>query len=422
MVPANAPVGRKTVPRILGPLLGAAALAALGSTGAASAATEVRVIAAEYSAATGAIFEGMAQDFEAANPDIDVKVEVVSWDNLQQRLTTDIAGGTAPDVAIIGTRWLVDYVQQDIAEPLDGYVTPEFRARFIEAFLGPSTIEGKLYGLPVAASARAMYYNKALLQRAGVASPPATWDEVAAAAQKVKALGPDTYGLAIQGKEIETDAYWYYALWTHGGELIHDGKSGIASEAGVRAATLYKSMIDQGLSQPDPTAYNRQDVERLFKQGKAAMALSGPWLRGQLATEAPGLDYGIAPIPTGTAKATYGVTDSIMMFRSSQAKDAAWKFLQDAAFSEKWRREFTLKEGFLPVTKAEAADPHFVNDPQLKTLTDLLPVAKFAPLIPNWEQMADTTAGALQRIYLGQAQPEAALKEAAAAIDGLIRQ
>src|SRR3712207_686745 len=138
------------MPRILGPLLGAAALAALGAAGAASAATEARVIAAEYSAATGPIFEGMAKDFEAANPGTDVKVEVVSWDNLQQRLTTDIAGGTAPDIAIIGTRWLVDYVQQNIAEPLDGYVTPEFRARFIEAFLGPSTIEGKLYGLPVA--------------------------------------------------------------------------------------------------------------------------------------------------------------------------------------------------------------------------------------------------------------------------------
>jgi multiple sugar transport system substrate-binding protein len=410
-----------TVPRILGPLLGATALAVLGA-GVASAATEVRVIATEYSAATGAIFEGMAKDFEAANPDIDVKIEVVSWDNLPQRLTTDIAGGTAPDISIIGTRSLLDYVQQDIAEPLDGYVTPEFRARFIEAFLSPSTIDGKLYGLPVAASARAMYYNKDLLQKAGVTSPPATWDEVVAAAQKVKALGPDTYGLAIQGKEVETDAYWYYALWTHGGELVEGGKSGIASEAGVKAATLYKAMIDQGLSQPDPTGYNRQDTDRLFKQGKVAMVLSGPWMRGQIATEAPGLDYGIAPIPQGTTKATYGVTDSIIMFKTSRVKDAAWKFLQDAAFSEKWRREFTLKEGFLPVTKAEAADPHFANDPQLKILTDLLPTAKFAPLIPNWEQMADATAGALQRIYLGQAAPEAALKEAAATIDGLIQQ
>jgi multiple sugar transport system substrate-binding protein len=412
--------GRIVMTRTLKALMGAVALAALGA-GTATAA-DLRVTVAYYSAETGPIFEGMAKDFEAANPDVDVKIEVVQWDNLQQRLTTDIAGGTAPDIAIIGTRWLVDYVQQDIAEPLDGYITPDFKARFIEKFLEPSVLEGKTYGLPVAASARAMYYNKDLLQKAGVAQPPKTWDELVAAAEKVKALGPDTYGFALQGKEIETDAYWYYALWTHGGELLENGKSGIAGEAGVKAANLYKSMLDAGLTEPDPTAYNRQDIERLFKTGKVAMILSGPWLRGQIKTEAPDLNYDIASIPEGSAKATYGVTDSIMIFKSSQMKDVAWKFLSEAAFTDKWRREFTLKEGFLPVFKSVAADPHFANDPQLKAFTDMLPNAKFAPLIPNWEQMADTTAGALQKIYLGQVQPDAALKEAASQIDALIQQ
>ncbi len=74
------------------------------------------------------------------------------------------------------------------------------------------------------------------------------------------------------------------------------------------------------------------------------------------------------------------------------------------------------------MTKAEAADPHFANDPQLRAFTDLLPNAKFAPLIPNWEQIADTTAGALQTVYLGKAEPAAALKEAAAKVDGLMQQ
>ena len=37
----------------------------------------------------------------------------------------------------------------------------------------------------------------------------------------------------------------------------------------------------------------------------------------------------------------------------------------------------------------------------------MLPYAHFAPLVPNWEQMADTTVSALQKIYLGQDEPEA---------------
>ena len=410
------------MPRFGGMLAGAAALALVVGTATAEAKTEVRVTVAYYSDQTEGIFKGMADDFMKAHPDIDIKLETVQWDNLQQRLTTDIAGGTAPDLAIIGTRWLVDYVKNDIAEPLDSYMTPEFKGRFIETFLPPSTIDGKLYGLPVAASARAMYYNKALLQKAGVSAPPQTWEELESDAKKVKAAASDSYGFALQGKEIETDAYWYYALWSWGGELLKGGKSGIASDAGVKALTMYKRFLDEGLTEPDPTGYNRQDIERLFKQGKVATILSGPWLRGQLAKESPDLQYGIAGIPKGTTDATYGVTDSLMMFKSSKVKKEAFQFLSEAAFTDKWRKEFTIKEGFLPVFKSVAQDPHFADDPKLKAFTDLLPHAHFAPLIPNWEQMADTTSAAVQRVYLGQAQPEAALKEAAAKIDELLQQ
>ncbi len=260
--------------RSLGALLGAAAVLALGA-GSALAKTEVRVVVAHYSDQTMGIFQNMANDFEAKHPDVDIKLEDVSWDDLQQRLTTDIAGGTAPDIAIIGTRWLVDYVQQDIAEPLNSYITPDFRAKFIEAFMKPSVIDGKTWGLPVAASARAMYYNKDLLAKAGVNEPPATWDDLEADAKKVKALGGNVYGFGLQGKEIETDAYWYYALWSEGGELLSGGKSGIASDSGIKAATMYKRFIDEGITQSGVTDYNRQDIEALFKQGRVAMTSRG---------------------------------------------------------------------------------------------------------------------------------------------------
>jgi multiple sugar transport system substrate-binding protein len=406
--------------KVVGFLFGAAALALM--TAPALAKEELRVVLGFYSAATQPTFEGMAKEFMAAHPDVDIKIEVVQWDNLQQRLTTDIAGGNPPDITLIGTRWLVDYVHNDIAEPLDSYITPEFKSRFIESFMAPSTINGKVYALPVAASARAMYYNKDLLAKAGIQNPPATWDELVADAKKIKALGSDTYGFALQGKEIETDAYWYYSLWTHGGELIEDGKSGVGSPQAIAALQLYRDMIDQGLTEPDPTGYNRQDIERLFKQGRIGMILTGPWLRGQIKTEAPNLNYGIAEIPAGTRKATYGVTDSLMMFKGGKHNKLAWQFLDETVFAPKWRIEFTTKEGFLPVTKVEAEAPVFTNDPQLKAFTAMLPFAHFAPPIPNWEQAADATIRALQKVYTKEATADAALKEAATSIDAILKQ
>lgn len=348
----------------------------------AEAKTQLRFFVAAYSGATQAIAKGMAKDFMAAHPDVSVKIEMIAWDKLQQRLTTDIAGNTAPDIAIIGTRWLVDYVKKDIAEPLDSYVTPEFKDRFIESFLQPSTLGGKLYGLPIAASARALYFNKDLLAKAGVNEPPATWDALVDAAKKVKALGAvNTYGFALQGKELETDAYYYYSLWSHGGEIFENGKSGLSTQAAIDALTLYKSMIDEGLTEPNPTALNRQGIERLFKTGHVGMLVSGPWLRGQIKSEAPKLKYGIAVIPAGSTKATYAVTDSVMLFKSSKVKEVAWQFLSEVAFSPKWRIAFTTKEGFLPVTKAEGEQPMFANDTQVKAFTDMLSYAHFAPQV-----------------------------------------
>lgn len=394
---------------------------AVSLMGAAAQAAEVRVIVSQYSDQTGPIFEAMAEEFEAANPDIDIIIEDVAWGALQQRLTTDIAGGTAPDISIIGTRWLVDFVENDIVEPLGPYMDDEFSGRFIETFMGPSTIDGEIYGLPVAASARAMYYNQDLMEQAGVTEVPATWTDLKAAAEKISALGDDIYGFGLQGGgDTETDAYWYYSLWTHGGDILVDGQSGIGSPEAIAAVNTYKDLVDSGLTQPGVTNYNRQDVEAMLKQGKAGMILSGPWLRGQMKDDAPDVAYGIAGIPAGTDQATYGVTDSIVMFASSEVKDEAWKFLSETAFTDKWRNEFTIKEGFLPVFTSVAEDPAFAEDPELKAFTDMLPYAKFAPLIANWQEVADTTKAALQQVYLGEATPEDAMKAGAEKIDGIL--
>jgi multiple sugar transport system substrate-binding protein len=91
-------------------------------------------------------------------------------------------------------------------------------------------------------------------------------------------------------------------------------------------------------------------------------------------------------------------------------------------FQPEQRIEFTKNEGFLPVTKAEAADPHFANDPDLKVFTDLLPNARFAPVIPGWEEIADLTSSAIQNIYLGQGEIEQTLKDAAARADAIEKQ
>lgn len=389
--------------------------AALAMVAGMAHAGDVRITVAEYSSKTGPYFQKMAAEFEAANPGININVEVTPWDVLLQKLTTDIAGNANADLAIIGTRWLLDFVDQGIAEPLDGYIDDEFSGRFIETFLSPSVMNDQIYGLPVAASARAMYYNKALFEQAGLDGPPANWEELTADAKAISDLGDGISGYGLQGKEIETDVYFYYPMWSYGGSILNeDGSSGFGSEAAIQAATLYKSLIEDGLTQDGPTAYSREDVQNLFKQGKVGMMITAPFLANQIKDEAPDLQYGIAPIPTGPDgdRGTYGVTDSIIMFANSGNKDEAWQFL-DYLFTQGPRSEFTLGEGFLPVNKAVSEEPAFANNADLNAFAGILPDARFAPVVSGWEEIADVASSALQRVYLGEESPEDAMGRAA---------
>ncbi|MFT5706162.1 MAG: multiple sugar transport system substrate-binding protein [Oceanospirillaceae bacterium] len=365
----------------------------------AQAAEEVRFTVAYYSAKTGPYYEALAKDFEKSNPDIDIKIEVVNWDVLNQKLTTDISSNVNADMAIIGTRWLVDYVEQDVAEPLDGLITKEMKERFVPAFLNPGTLNNKVYGLPVAASARAMYYNKDLFKKAG-AKVPTTWDEVADSAGKIAKV-ENSYGFGLQGKEVETDVYFYYGMWSEGGSLLkEDGSSNLASAASVANAKRLQGMIDKGLTQPGVTSYNREDVQNLFKQGRVGMMITAPFLVNQLKDEAPNIKYGIAPIPGGKSRATYGVTDSVVLFKNSKHKQAAVKFM-DFMFTTDQRAAFSSGEGFLPVLKSVSKLPAFADNDAVKTFVDLLPEARFAPTIAGWSEVADITSNAVQAIYGG---------------------
>lgn len=378
---------------------------------------DVRLVVPPYSSETEPFFKQVEKDFEAANTEIDLVLEFTSWETLNQKLTTDIAAGSPPDLALIGTRSLTDYAAQGVAEPLDAYMTPEFKDVFIKSFFSPSMIDGKLMGLPFAASARAMIVNKELFEKAG-AKPPATWDEFMEAARRISKL-PGIYGFGLQGQGVEVDAYYFYALLSFGGRILKDdGMSALNAPEAIAAAQSYKQLIDDGATQPTPTSYGEAETFALFKQGKAGMVFSFPMLIPQIKKEAPNLKYEVLPIPVKATSATYGITDTLMMFSGARSKDEAWKVIE-FLYQDKYRSVFDEREGLLPVTKAVAASDHYQKDPDMKAFTALLPVAHFAPLIPNFDQIADITVRSLQRIYLGEETPEVALNRAAAEIDVL---
>ena len=389
----------------------------------AQARTVLRVTVPEYSMKTRPYLVDLKAAFEKANPDIEVDWEIVPWDGLRQKLTTEIAGGNNTDLVIMATTWIPDLVSQDLLAPLNDLLPKALTDRFLPNFLQRQAIGGKLYGLPEAASVRALFYNKDIFSRAGIAGPPKTWDELIADARRVKALNePNVFGYGMQGKGAETDVYLYYLMWSLGGEILDaNNHSALGSLASLQALTTYKSMLDEGLTEPGITAYIRDDVQVLFKRGQVAMMISAPFLATQIRTEAPNLKYGIAPVPSATTSVTYGVTDCISVFANSQHKAEAARLLE-FMYRPEWKLRQDRDEGFLPVTLDEAAMPEFADDPDLGIFMAMLPKARFLPLVPGWPGAALATVNALQKVYLGQMSPADGLRQGAHDVDAALHQ
>lgn len=380
-------------------------------------AKDIRFTLGEYSANTKISFEKAARAFEAANPDIKIKIEVVPWSNYLQTLTTDISGNSAPDMSVVASIWLADFTAQGLVAPIEQIVSPDLVGKFIPAMLGPSYIDKKLMGLPIAASARAMMVNTELYDKAG-SKPPANWDELKEASAKISKLG-DVFGFGLPGKEEEVDVYFYYALWSFGGKIFDDaGKSAIASPEGIAAAEVYADLVKANETQPTPTAYSREDVFNMFKQGKVGTIFTFPMLVPQIKAEAPNLRYAVLPFPVKAQKSTMAITDSVMVFESSQAKEEIKKFM-DFIYQYDFRMEFDKADGLLPVTTETVQDQYYQTNADIKAFADGLAYAQFQPNVKGWDQVVDITRSALQRIYLSEQTPEVALREAAAAIDKL---
>jgi multiple sugar transport system substrate-binding protein len=389
-------------------------------TGAALAGS-VKILFPEYSARTGPYFADAEREFEAANPDTDIQIEMVPKEELRRRLTTQMGEGTNPDLAIIDSRSLVDFVKLDAVEPLDGFISDEFKNRFIAPFFSAAVMEGKTYGLPFTASVRALYYNKGLFGRAGAGEAPKTWDELKAAAEKISVLGDGLYGYGLPGKGPEADIYYYYVMWGQGVEVIDEnGRSGLASDGAIAAAKFYKELIDKRATQPAVTSFPRESVEEMFREGKLGMVIAAPLLSKQMREAGRGVDYGVAVVPAGPtgARGTYGETDTVIMFKNSKSKEEAWRFL-DHLFTTSMRARFTQDEGFLPVTKEESGLDHYANDPELKAFVDSLPLARFTPAIAGWDILAQRTTEALQKVYLG-ADADQTLKAVAEEINRIL--
>jgi multiple sugar transport system substrate-binding protein len=369
--------------------------------GDADGANTIDMLVPSYSDATQGLWEDVIAGFEEENPDITVNLEVQSWDNLESVITTKIQGGEAPDIYNGGP--FAGFAADGLLYPAEEVVSAETYGDFQESFLANAEVDGTAYALPLIASARALFVNNALLEQAGVAAAPTTWDELLDAATKISALGGGIagYGMPLGSEEAQAEAAVW--LWGGGGTFGDADAITVDDPSNLPGAEQIKKMIDAGATQADPGSTDRSPLMDIFIQGQIGMQVGLPPTVGQIEEGNPELDYSIVPIPTQDGSPfTLGVMDQLMAFQNDGDKqDAISKFL-DYYYTSDVYVPWVEAEGFLPVTKSGAEA--LGGEEALAPFLEVLPDAQF---YPSTNPMWSATDGAFKALF-GQLQTKGA--------------
>jgi multiple sugar transport system substrate-binding protein len=385
-----------------------------GSGGEASGGeTTIDLLVPSYSDATQGLWNDVIAGFEEANPDVKVKLQVESWDNLESVIATKIQGGEAPDIYNGGP--FAGFAADELLYPVEEITSEETYADFQPTFLENAQLDGTTYGLPWIASSRALFVNDALLEEAG-AEVPATWDELLESAKKVSTLGDGVagYGMPLGSEEAQAEAAVW--LWGGGGSFGDAEQITIDTPENLEGAEFIKKMIDEGATQADAGASDRSPLFDIFVQGKLGMQVGLPPSVGQIATDNPELEYSIHPIPTKDGEPfTLGVADHLMAFENDGDKQEAITAFFDYLYTADVYVPWVQAEGFLPTTLSGSEE--LSGDEALAPFLEGLPDAQFYPgTNPDWNA-ADSAFKALFGKLAGDSSAKDVLAEIQAQVD-----
>ena len=360
------------------------------------------------------VWKQIVADFEAANPNIKVNVEVSDWDSYWSKLKTQLAGGTPPDVFAMDAPLFLDYQSRGVLLNLQPYLDKnpdmlkDVYPQTLEAYKTPDGY----YGLPRDFQTIVLFYNKDMFDKAGVAYPTAdwTWDDLRAAAKKLtkstKGDGKiDQYGFVFDQWDMETG--WSEALWSYGGDIINaDHTRTLIGEPKAREAwQMLHDMVFIDKSVPDANTIGQFGGD-LFQSGNAAMIPMGHWAVPGYNTT--GFKFDAVAMPKGPAgQATSVNSAGFVVSKASKNPDAAFAFIQFAISTAGQTRLAEL--GFAcPVLKSIAESPAFLEQKgsslNQKVFLDSLAFAHMKPVFKGYDEWASAVGDGMGAVWRGEAE------------------
>jgi multiple sugar transport system substrate-binding protein len=345
----------------------------------------------------------LADAFTKANPGVKVSVTPVDWGQAVAKLTTAIAGNTTPDVSQMGTDMMGQFGATGAFDPVPSDITS---STFFDSAWKTNDVGGVVSGVPWYVETRLLYYRKDIAEKAGITSPPATWDDLKAMAKAMKEKGGAKWGISLGTKNWQE---YFPFLWSNGGDVVDaSGNPALNSPQAVEALTFYDSFFKEGLTPKSvPEGF---DITPAFVKGDNPMFFSGPWHLGLIDT-AGGADFktkwAIAPMPKKVTGTSFLGGSNVVVFKNSKNKDAAWafvKFLADPKTQALWYTTATD----LPAVQAGWDESAVKSDPNVAMFGEQLKDTKAQPVSATWSELSSAINDTLEKMTTGGMEPQAA--------------
>lgn len=387
---------------------------------------DVTVTFANFSAGgdTAVHLEAMREAFNVEYPHIQMEIETIGYGDYFTQMQTRVASNSAPDCYELNYENFVSYAAKDALLPLEdvvvstGFDTSVINNTALNAFKANDV----QYGLPASFSNVLLIYNKELFDDAGIEYPSSdwTWDDEQTAAEAIRALDDNTYGIfhPIHFHEF------YKVVKQNGGSLFNEDMSKFTINSTENVETL-QFMVDRIQSSnvmPTEAQLAGMGDWDLFKSGRLGMIVTGLWAFGDFSANCE-FEWDIAVEPGYTSKATHFFSNGLVLNKNTEVATEAFQWISFMSGSKEAAMIRVNANWELPaVTYPEVLDAYMqVTPPENKAAVfESLDYLVTPPVIEQFSEMSDIISMHLSSAANGSVTPQEALDALQAELEAKI--
>jgi multiple sugar transport system substrate-binding protein len=388
---------------------------------AAQAQTELNAVFMSQAAYSEADIRAMTEAYMAEHPDVTVNLEFVPYEGLRDKTLLAQGSGGGYDVVLFDVIWPAEYATNNILLDVSDRITPEMESGVLPGAWSTVEYNDARFGMPWILDTKYLFYNRSMLEQAGIEAPPRTWSELSEQAKAIKDAGIVEFPIVWSWAQAEAVICDYTTLLSaFGGKFLDDqGKPAFAADGGLQALEYMVQTLEDGISNPNSVEYLEEDVRRVFSNGEAAFALNWTYMynlanagddstvKGQVGVApAPGVE-GVSELSAMNGSMGLGVT------ATSQHPDEAWDYVVYIT-SQPVQNDYA--ELSLPIWSSSYEDPAVTEGREelIAAASKALAVMYPRPTTPAYNELSTLLQVAIQEALLGVSSPADALANAAA--------